>query len=127
MFSGEGYMKAIPKSEGRDPKAEGLNPESGALELLTREELAVVLKVSLHTVDRMLADGELPQIRLRGRMVRFYLPDVVRALVATALTRKRARGTEAGRLAGGGQRSEGGSQKSVISDRWPVIGGKGAK
>ncbi len=67
--------------------------------LLTREELAVVLKVSVHTVDRMLAEEEIPCIRLRGWMVRFYLPEVIRVLVATAVTRKRARGTEASPLA----------------------------
>jgi len=78
-FRGRVY-ESDSKSEGRDPKAEGLNPESGALELLTREELAVVLKVSLHTVDRMLAEEEIPCIKLRGWMVRFYMPEVIRVL-----------------------------------------------
>lgn len=62
--------------------------------LLTREELVVVLKVSLHTVDRMLAEQEIPCIKLRGRKVRFHMPEVIRVLVATAATRKRARGTD---------------------------------
>jgi len=92
-----------PKSENRSPRAErladGLKPETGGVQLLTREELAVVLKVSLHTVDRMLAEEEIPCIKLRGWMVRFYMPEVIRVLVATAATRKRARGTEAGPLA----------------------------
>ena len=84
-------MAANQKVESRDPQAEGQQaPAEGRL--LTREELAVVLKVSLSTVDRMLADGEMPHIRLRGSLVRFYLPDVVRQLVATALTRKRGPG-----------------------------------
>jgi excisionase family DNA binding protein len=43
---------------------------------LTRAELALALKVSLRTVDWMLADGEITPVRLRGKMVRFYLPDV---------------------------------------------------
>jgi excisionase family DNA binding protein len=59
--------------------------------LLTREELAVALKVSLRTVDRMLADGEISPVKPHGRLVRFYLPDVMRQLVATALMRKRGR------------------------------------
>jgi excisionase family DNA binding protein len=84
-------MAANLKAESRGPKGER---QEAAAEgrLLTREELAVVLKVSLSTVDRMLADGEMPHIRLRGSLVRFYLPDVVRQLVATALTRKRGPG-----------------------------------
>jgi excisionase family DNA binding protein len=84
-----------PKNETRDQNGgvEG-NGLAAAMQVLTREELAAVLKVSVHTVDRMLADGELPHIRLRGSMIRFYLPDVVRALVATAVTRKRGPGKE---------------------------------
>jgi excisionase family DNA binding protein len=59
------------------------------MRLLTREELAEVLKVSLRTVDAMVAAEEIPHIRMRGNLVRFYLPDVVRHLTATALTSKR--------------------------------------
>jgi excisionase family DNA binding protein len=77
------------------PKAEALKAETGAERagdaspaLLTTEELALALKVSLRTVERMLAEGEITAVRLRS-LVRFYLPDVVRQLVATALTRKR--------------------------------------
>ena len=61
---------------------------------MTREELAEALKVSLRTVDRMVAEGEISAVRLRGTLVRFYLPDVVRQLVATAMTRKRGRKVE---------------------------------
>ena len=63
----------------------------GCAGLLTREELAQALKVSVRTVDRMLADGEISPVRVRGVLVRFYLPDVVRELVATAMTRKNGR------------------------------------
>ena len=59
---------------------------------MTRRELAAALKVSGRTVDRMLAEDELPCIRLRRSMVRFYLPDVVRGLAATSATRKRGPG-----------------------------------
>ena len=47
--------------------------------LLTRPGLAAALRVSLSTVDRMLANDELPCMRLRGR-VRFHLPDVIERL-----------------------------------------------
>ena len=84
-------MTENPKTENRNPKAEAEGaPAEG--HLLTRGELAVILKVSVCTVDRMLADEEIPHVRIRGTLVRFYLPDVVRQLVATALTRKRGPG-----------------------------------
>jgi len=38
------------------------------------------LKVSLRTVDMMLADGDITPMRLRGKLVRFYLPDVLHEL-----------------------------------------------
>jgi excisionase family DNA binding protein len=64
---------------------------------LTREELAVVLKVSVRTVDAMVAAGEVPHMRVGGDLVRFYLPDVIRHLTANALTRKRGRMAAVGR------------------------------
>ncbi len=82
-----------PKIENRNPKAEGpgeeLKPETAGLRFLTREELADILQISVRTVDEMLAGDEIPCVRLRGVIVRFYLPDVVRTLTATALTSKR--------------------------------------
>ena len=56
--------------------------------LLTRAQLALELKVSLRMVDMMLADGEITPMRLRGKLARFYLPDVV-AGVEKATTSKR--------------------------------------
>ena len=87
------------KSEGRSQKSEGLahlarpasavrnqKPETQGVEvapagkrLLTRFELAAALRVSLSTVDRMLANDEIPCMRLRGR-VRFHLEDVIECL-----------------------------------------------
>ena len=61
----------------------------GSLRLLTRTELAERLGVSSRTVDRMLADGEITPVILRASLVRFYLPDVVRQLMARALVSKR--------------------------------------
>ncbi len=86
-------MTTNPKVEKRSPKgARGLPVTEGCL--LTKEELALALKVSVHTVDRMLSEEELQCIKLRGFLVRFYFPEVVRELLASAATRKRARGTE---------------------------------
>jgi excisionase family DNA binding protein len=43
---------------------------------VTRLELARLLQVSLRTVDRMIASGEIPVRRVRGRAVRFLRSDV---------------------------------------------------
>ena len=72
-------MAINPKTESasrtghQDAKADS----EGAF--LTRRGVAAVLQVSVCTVDRMVANGELPCVRL-GRRVRFYLPDVIEAL-----------------------------------------------
>ncbi len=58
--------------------------------LLTRAALARHLMVSVSTVDRMLADGEITPIRLRGKLVRFHLPDVLVELREKAQTSKHA-------------------------------------
>jgi hypothetical protein len=50
---------------------------------------AVELKVSLRMVDMMLTDGEITPMRLRGKLVRFYLPDVLQELRENAKTSKR--------------------------------------
>jgi hypothetical protein len=74
----------------------------------------------------MLAEEEIPCIKLRGWMVRFYMPEVIRVLVATAATRKRARGTEAGRLAGVIRipKVEGRGQPLVAEIRIPKVEGR---
>jgi excisionase family DNA binding protein len=48
--------------------------------LLTREELARALQVSVRTVGEMIAAEEIPVVRIRKWTVRFCLADVVRAL-----------------------------------------------
>jgi excisionase family DNA binding protein len=58
------------------------------LRLLTKDELAGVLRVSPRTVQEMVSGQEIPVVRIRGA-VRFYLPDVVRSLTANAVTSKR--------------------------------------
>lgn len=70
-----------------EPVSRGARGEGA--ELLTRGELGLALRVSPRTVDRMLADGEITPVRLRGKLVRFSLPDVMRELRAKAETSKR--------------------------------------
>ena len=49
---------------------------------VTRFELAEVLHVSVRTVDRMIAAGEIRVRRVRGKAVRFLRSDVERYLEA---------------------------------------------
>lgn len=44
--------------------------------VLTREEAAGVLKVSLRTLDTMVKESDVPWFRARGQM-RFYLHDLL--------------------------------------------------
>jgi hypothetical protein len=60
-------------------------------------------------VDAMVAAGEIPIVRLRGIIVRFYLPDVVRHLTATVLVSKRGC---ARRVAGEGTKGTEGTKGS---------------
>lgn len=48
------------------------------------------LKVSVRTVDALVADQEITPVRLRGKLVRFILPDVLRELREKAQTSKRS-------------------------------------
>lgn len=50
--------------------------------LLTIEEVARLLHVSVTTVRRLVAAGQIPEIRI-GRLIRFH-PDVVRQLRSSA-------------------------------------------
>ena len=68
-------------SESQSPKA-GVRSgdiDGGRGALLTLAGLAAALRVSVRTVDRMVANGDIPCIRVRGR-VRFCLADVVECL-----------------------------------------------
>lgn len=91
---------------GRKSEVSGQRPDAGSAaeagapgRFFTRQELADCLKVSVRTVDTMVAGGEIPHLRLHGNFIRFYLPDVVRHLSATALVSKRRLGAPTGRKA----------------------------
>ncbi len=66
-------------TRGRQKAAADAVPAEEAGKWFTRPGLAAALKISVSTVDRMVVSGDLPCVRLRGR-VRFYLPDVIEAL-----------------------------------------------
>ena len=80
---------------------------------VTRRGLAAVLKVSVRTVDEMVAAKEITPVRIRG-LVRFYLPDVVRELTAAAVARLRGQMVIS-------------DQSSVIGQQGQVASGKGAE
>ena len=48
--------------------------------LNTRKEMAGMLQISVRLLDEMRAAGEVPFVLIRGRLVRFYWPDVLRKL-----------------------------------------------
>lgn len=50
-------------------------------ELLTTEEVAALLKVTVRTVERWQQDGVLPYLRM-GHAIRFYWPAVLDHLIA---------------------------------------------
>jgi excisionase family DNA binding protein len=54
-------------------------------QFLTKPELARRLKVSLRTITTMMAQGDLPYLKLNGHLVRFRLEDVNRRLSETSL------------------------------------------
>lgn len=84
-----GQRNSNSKGESTSPLPSPQSGEGDHLRFLTREELAEALKISVRTVDTMVSLGEIPHLRLRGNFIRFYLPDVVRHLSATALISKR--------------------------------------
>jgi len=50
-------------------------------ELLTQEEVAALLKVTVRTVERWQHEGVLPYLRM-GHAIRFHWPSVVQHLIA---------------------------------------------
>jgi excisionase family DNA binding protein len=92
VISREGVKRLQNPEYGlENPHDRGQAPEvtfAAPLRLLTREELADALRVSPRTIQEMVSGKEIPVVRIRGA-VRFYLPDVVRCLTASAVTSKR--------------------------------------
>jgi excisionase family DNA binding protein len=66
-------MKTISQQKGTEM------PKSELDGLLKAGQLASKMQTSVRLVRRMVADGEIPFVRL-GKSVRFYYPDVLAAL-----------------------------------------------
>ena len=56
-------------------------------EMLTKEELAPRMKVSVRTIEQWQHDGHLPYLKL-GQVVLFYWPEVVKHLIANFTVRR---------------------------------------
>jgi excisionase family DNA binding protein len=67
---------------------DGSTSLDGRTSLVTRHGLAKALNVSIRTIDQLIADGTITPIRLGGKLVRFYLPDVIAELRSKAKTSK---------------------------------------
>ena len=86
-FSPSDAEKGTPMGEG----GVGLSALGRGSELsaeppcVTRFELAALLRVSVRTVDRMIAAGEIPVRRVRGYAVRFLRSDVEQYLTREKL------------------------------------------
>ena len=64
------------KTPALDPSQIGLQ----TLPCVTRSEFALLLRISVRTVDRMIAGGEIRVRRVRGKAVRILRSDVERYL-----------------------------------------------
>lgn len=74
-------MREKQKAESREQKPEPGRAEAGESQpLVTSRGVAVALGVSVRTVERMVHDGEIRVVRLRGRLVRFSMPEVLDCL-----------------------------------------------
>lgn len=68
---------------------EAVGGGDGQAQFFTRQELAEALRVSVSLLDVMVRNGELTCLRIRGNLVRFYGPHVVRDLEAASASGKR--------------------------------------
>lgn len=77
MPHGSRQPTANMKTEAQDNQATRVASD----EMLTKEELAPRMKVSVRTIEQWQHDGHLPFLKL-GQVVLFYWPDVVKHLTA---------------------------------------------
>ena len=77
----------------------GDRPDAGEIikdkrvEYLTAQQLAEVLQVSQSTIHRLRRAGRIPAVELTGRLIRFNLRDVQKALKAMQAARTHDDGT----------------------------------
>ena len=69
-----------PASDPAKPNTLGNPGYHADSELLTAEELAGRLRIAPRTVACWYREGRLPGMKLGGKCLRFYWPDVLRAL-----------------------------------------------
>jgi len=73
----------MPKTSKSDPRSQNgsTEPTAGCPALIiTKPELARELRVSIRTVENMMAQRIIPFIRATKRSIRFHLPRVLAAL-----------------------------------------------
>jgi|SRR6185295_293340 len=76
-------------------KPDGVEPaRDKRVEYLTARQLAEVLQVSESTIHRLRRAGRIPALELTGRLIRFSLRDVQRALKAMQTARPHEDGGE---------------------------------
>lgn len=93
------------KTRGREARAKADDaeapeqPKEKRVEYLTARQLAEVLQVSESTIHRLRRAGRIPAVVLTGRLIRFNLRDVQRALRPTQAVRAQSdNGTDAGEV-----------------------------
>ncbi len=57
-------------------------PDEERQKFLTAPQLALLLQLHAKTVWKMARAGEIPRVAIGRRSIRFFLPDVVRALTS---------------------------------------------
>ncbi len=85
MFHG---MKPPALAASHTEHPDSPNPPVGKF-LLTKRELSKALPMPPRTIEKLVANGTLPALRITSRIVRFELPAVLAALrrYQTALTK----------------------------------------
>lgn len=73
------YIRETAKQPSPTAGTVASSPAPAPQELLSVEELAQYLNVSVPSVRRWIQNGKIPVIR-QGRLLRFYLPDVLTAI-----------------------------------------------
>ena len=68
-----------------DFKSHTTQPQPEEIELLTRQETAAFLKISLVSLNKWTKEGKLPARRISGR-IRYYREDVLKALKLISTT-----------------------------------------
>src|SRR3954470_8452282 len=87
-------------TRGREARAKSGDAEAPEqakekrVEYLTAHQLAEILQVSESTIHRLRRAGRIPAVELTGRLIRFNLRDVQKALKAMHTTRPHEDGDE---------------------------------